>query len=332
MDALLLSASEASLGQHTLALCVVLAAALAFSAAIVPAPVTATAAEQQQTRTIRVGYLLDNQGFESGSPDTYMSGWGYEYLQDLSYHAKGWKYEYVTGTFSELMAVHEAGQIDLMSNISYTPERAEKLLYSTNPSGKERYYIYVKSDRDDLTAGDPQSLQGKTIGVNPGVQQTESGKKWLADEGIDVNFKEYATGNDIFKALTDDEVDAIIMNDTLSSGDALPVYYVGESDYYFTVPKSRPGIMAEVNSAMAQIQASNPRYNDEVKTRYSVSNGGSSSLTKAERAWLDARGNTVTFGYLENTRRTPRPARRATSRARSAAWRSARTRRSRRTS
>lgn len=75
MDALLLSASEASLGQHTLALRVVLAAALAFSAAIVPAPVTATAAEQQQTRTIRVGYLLDNQGFESSSPDTYMSGW-----------------------------------------------------------------------------------------------------------------------------------------------------------------------------------------------------------------------------------------------------------------
>lgn len=93
MDALLLSASEASLGQHTLALRVVLAAALAFSAAIVPAPVTATAAEQQQTRTIRVGYLLDNQGFEFGSPDTYMSGWGYEYLQDLSYHAKGLDYD-----------------------------------------------------------------------------------------------------------------------------------------------------------------------------------------------------------------------------------------------
>ncbi|WP_296058922.1 transporter substrate-binding domain-containing protein [uncultured Ellagibacter sp.] len=84
-----------------------------------------------------------------------MSGWGYEYLQDISYHTEGWKYEYVLGTFSELIAKHEAGEIDLMSNISYTPERAENLLYSTNPSGKERYYIYVKSDRDDLTVGDP---------------------------------------------------------------------------------------------------------------------------------------------------------------------------------
>lgn len=84
-----------------------------------------------------------------------MSGWGYEYLQDISYHTEGWKYEYVLGTFSELIAKHEAGEIDLMSNISYTPERAENLLYSTNPSGKERYYIYVKPDRGGLTVGDP---------------------------------------------------------------------------------------------------------------------------------------------------------------------------------
>lgn len=53
---------------------------------------------------IRAGYLIDNQGYQSGTPDTYMSGWGYEYLQDISYHTEGWKYEYVLGTFSELIA------------------------------------------------------------------------------------------------------------------------------------------------------------------------------------------------------------------------------------
>ena len=62
---------------------------------------------------IRAGYLIDNQGYQSGTPDTYMSGWGYEYLQDISYHTEGWKYEYVLGTFSELIAKHEAGEIDV---------------------------------------------------------------------------------------------------------------------------------------------------------------------------------------------------------------------------
>ena len=64
------------------------------------------------------------------------------------------------------------------------------------------------------------------------------------------------------------------MNDTLSSDDAMPMFYVGESDYYFTVPKSRPDIMAELDAAMTQILTSNPRYNDEIKTRYSVINVG----------------------------------------------------------
>ncbi|MFR2031602.1 MAG: hypothetical protein ACLS3M_09590 [Collinsella sp.] len=41
---------------------------------------------------------------------------------NLSYY-KGWKYEYVSGTFTELMGMLEAGEIDLMSNISYSAER-----------------------------------------------------------------------------------------------------------------------------------------------------------------------------------------------------------------
>ena len=52
------------------------------------------------------------------------------------------------------------------------------------------------------------------------------------------------------------------MNDTLSSNDAMPMFYVGESDYYFTVPKSHPDIMAELDAAMTQILTSNPRYPD----------------------------------------------------------------------
>lgn len=92
------------------------------------------------------------------------------------------------------------------------------------------------------------------------------------------------------------------MNDVLSSDDAMPVFYVGESDYYFTVPKSRPDIMAELDAAMAQILTSNPHYNDEFKARYSAINVGSSSLTDRERDWLASCDNTVTVGYLDNLR------------------------------
>lgn len=214
-------------------------AALAILSTVIPAPAFA-ADSDQQVKTVRVGWLVTSQGYQEGTPGERLSGWGYDYLQTLSYYTKGWKYEYVSGTFTELMDMLEAGEIDLMPNISYSAERAQKLLYSSNPEGTERYYIYAKPDRDDLSKGDPEALEGLTIGCNPGVMQTTVGKQWLANEGITCTFKEIDGGSALFDALANDEVDAIIMNDTISSPDASPMFYVGSSDYYFAVPKAGP--------------------------------------------------------------------------------------------
>ena len=249
-------------------------------------------------KMVKVGWLVNNEGFQEGEPGDYMTGWGYEYLQTLSYYTPGWEYEYVVGTFGELMEKLEAGEIDLMPNISYTDKRAEKLLFSTNPQGTERYFIYAKSSRDDLTKGDTRALNGLTIGCNEGVIQTQVGQKWLEDEGVSCTYRYYDTADALFGALSADEVDAIIMNDTVSSDDAMAMFSVGESNYYLTTPKSRSDLMNDINAAMTMIQSANPRYNDEVKASYSVSNGGSTTLTGAERTWLDGRGWSINVGYL----------------------------------
>ena len=278
------------------ALAIVLAALAALSSI---APVQAFADDSSQpVKTVRVGWLVNNEGFQNGTPGERLSGWGYEYLQTLSYYTPGWRYEYVSGTFTELMDMLEAGEIDLMPNISYSEERAQKLLFSSNPEGTERYYIYARPGRDDLAKGDPQALQGLTIGYNSGVMQTIVGQQWLANEGIACTYREYDGGSVLFDALANGEVDAIIMNDTISSPEASPMFYVGSSDYYFAVPKSRPDLMDNINSAMAAINRVNPRYNDEVKSNYSAQNSGSSSLTGDERAWLKANNNTITLGYI----------------------------------
>ena len=273
--------------------------ALTVLSAVLPTPAFA-ADSDQQVKTVRVGWLVNNAGFQEGMPGERLSGWGYEYLQTLSYYTKGWQYEYVSGTFSELMDMLEAGEIDLMPNISYSAEREQKLLFSSNPEGTERYYIYARPDRDDLAKGDPQALQGLTIGCNAGVMQTIVGQQWLADEGVTCTYKEIDTGSALFEALADGEVDAVIMNDTISSPDASPMFYVGSSDYYFAVPKSRPDLMNDINAAMTAIARVNPRYNDEVKSSYSAQNSGSSSLAAAETSWLKANDNTITLGYLVN--------------------------------
>lgn len=134
------------------------------------APVQAFADDSsQQVKTVRVGWLVNNEGFQDGTPGERLSGWGYEYLQTLSYYTPGWQYEYVSGTFTELMEKLEAGEIDLMPNISYSEERAQKLLFSSNPEGTERYYIYARPERDDLAKGDPERSKALPSAATPAL-------------------------------------------------------------------------------------------------------------------------------------------------------------------
>lgn len=143
-------------------------AVLAVLSTIMPAPAYA-ANTDQQVKTVRVGWLVSNEGFQNGTPGERLSGWGYEYLQTLSYYTPGWQYEYVSGTFTELMDMLEAGEIDLMPNISYSEERAQKLLFSSNPEGTERYFIYAKPDRDDLAKGDPKRPKALPSAATPAL-------------------------------------------------------------------------------------------------------------------------------------------------------------------
>lgn len=165
--------------------------ALAVLSAVMPVPAFA-ADSGQQVKTVRVGWLVNNKGFQEGTPGERLSGWGYDYLQTLSYYTPGWQYEYVSGTFAELMDMLEAGEIDLMPNISYSEERAQKLLFSSNPEGTERYYIYAKPDRDDLAKGDPRALQGLTIGCNPGACKPSSASSGSSTKASPVPIKKSA--------------------------------------------------------------------------------------------------------------------------------------------
>lgn len=143
-------------------------AVLAVLSTIMPAPAYA-ANTDQPVKTVHVGWLVSNEGFQNGTPGERLSGWGYEYLQTLSYYTPGWQYEYVSGTFTELMDMLEAGEIDLMPNISYSEERAQKLLFSSNPEGTERYFIYAKPDRDDLAKGDPKRSKALPSAATPAL-------------------------------------------------------------------------------------------------------------------------------------------------------------------
>ena len=82
---------------------------------------TAYAYERAQ-KIVRVGWY--DSAFHHRDQFGRRSGYGYEYQQRIATYT-GWKYEYVEGSWSTLLEKLIAGEIDILSDVSYTPKRAE---------------------------------------------------------------------------------------------------------------------------------------------------------------------------------------------------------------
>ena len=98
------------------------------------------------SKVVRVGWY--DSTYNSLDENGRRSGYAYEYQLKLSAY-NGWTYEYVEGSWSDLLDMLENGEIDLMSDVSYTDERAEKMLYASLPMGTEEYYIFCKPGNED---------------------------------------------------------------------------------------------------------------------------------------------------------------------------------------
>ena len=128
---------------------------------MLPASVQAEGSENQVTeaehQTVRVGWYEDSYHITDKNGDR--SGYGYEFEQAVSAYT-GWDYEYVTGDWTELVEMLQNGEIDLMSALSYTDERARTMLFSDQAMGKERYYLYADLANTDISAADLSTLNG----------------------------------------------------------------------------------------------------------------------------------------------------------------------------
>ena len=113
------------------------------------------------SKTVRVGWY--ESPFNIIDENGRRSGYAYEYQRKIAAYT-GWQYEYVEGTWTDLLGMLERGEIDMLSDVSYTKERAEKLLYPSVPMGQENYYIYKDSTNPDISSDNLSTPNGKRIG------------------------------------------------------------------------------------------------------------------------------------------------------------------------
>ena len=253
---------------------------------------------EEENKTVRVGYF-PYANFQEGGYGEHKQGAGYEYLQKISY-ITGWKYEYVYASFKECLDMLEDGEIDLLGSVSYTPERAESIDFSSNAAGTERYWIYTREDHTELTDGDPKQMNGCRIGVADGSYQKELLEKWLDSNQIQAEVVICKGYDEMIEKLDADELDALVVPALSVNSDFLAIANIGASDCYFGVSKSRPDLLKKLNSAMEEINNTEADYSSKLYARYEGKAVINYALNKEEKQWLDAHENTIRVGYLKD--------------------------------
>ena len=275
--------------------CALLSLLLLLSAVL---PVKAVA-ETAPIKIIRVGSFEDTFNYcnEKGT----RKGYGYELLQTLSGYT-GWQFEYVTCDWSDCFEKLKNGEIDIMGGISYTEDRAEEMLFSDEPMGEEKYYLYVDLSRADISASNFKTLNGKKVGVLMGTEPEVMLTEWEEKYGLKTQHVNISNNEDVKQKLANHEIDCFVsLEESLWAELGIStITRVGKSSIYYVLNKDRSDLKEELDNAMRALDEAAPFYTADLCKKY-FSLDYKPILTGEEKAWLKEHG-AIRMGFLTSDR------------------------------
>ena len=263
----------------------------------VPCRAAETNNDEKQSQIIRVGSFEDT--FNYVDKNGVRRGYGYELMQALAGYT-GWKFEYVKCDWSDCFDKLENGEIDIMGDISYTDERAQKMLFPDEPMGEEKYILYADLSDTDIGMSDFKSLDGKRVGVlmdtEPEIMLTE----WENKNGIHTEHVNVNNDDDVEKKLANHEIDCFVSleESTWSEQGISSVTTIGKSGIYFAINKERSNIKTELDYAMRQLEQDSPFFKADLYKKYFTLDY-IQVLTGKEKVWMEEHGG-IQIGFLNN--------------------------------
>lgn len=253
------------------------------------------AAETAPAKVVRVGSFEDT--FNYCNEKGVRKGYGYELLETLSGYT-GWQFEYVTCDWSDCFEKLENGEIDIMGGISYTEDRAEEMLFSDEPMGEEKYYLYADLSRTDLSTSDYKTLNGKKIGVLMGAESEVMLTEWEEKHGIKTEHVNIANNEDVKQKLANHEIDCFVSLEESCWAELgiSTITRVGKSSIYYVLNKDRSDLKEELDNAMRALDEEAPFYTADLCKKY-FSLDYKPILTGEEKAWLKEHG-AIRMGFL----------------------------------
>ena len=253
--------------------------------------------QRKKQRIIRVGSFEDT--FNYVDKNGVRRGFGYELMQALAGYA-GWKFEYVKCDWSNCFDKLENGEIDIMGDISYTDERAQKMLFPDEPMGEEKYILYADLSDTDIGTSDFKSMDGKRVGVLMGTEPEIMLTEWENKNGIHTKHVNVNSDDDVEKKLANHEIDCFVsLEESIWSEQGISsVTTIGKSGIYFVINKERSDIKTELDWAMRQLDQDSPFFKADLYKKYFTLDY-CQSLTGGEKSWLEEHDG-IRIGFLSN--------------------------------
>ena len=253
--------------------------------------------DEKQPQIIRVGSFEDT--FNYVDKNGVRRGYGYELMQALSGYT-GWKFEYVKCDWSNCFDKLENGEIDIMGDISYTDERAQKMLFSDEPMGEEKYILYADLSHTDIGTSDFKAMDGKRVGVLTGTKPEIMLREWENKNGIHTKHVNVNNNDDVEKKLANHEIDCFVsLEESIWSEQGISsVTTIGKSGIYFAINKERSDIKTKMDYAMRQLEQDSPFFKADLYKKYFTLDY-KQSLTGKEKSWVEEHGG-IKIGFLNN--------------------------------
>ena len=250
-----------------------------------------------EQKLIRIGSFEDT--FNYVDPNGVRRGYGYELMQALAGYT-GWKFEYVKCDWSDCFDKLENGEIDVMGDISYMDERAQKMLFSDEPMGEEKYVLYADLSNIDIGMSDFTAMDGKRVGVLMGTEPERMLTEWENKNGIHTEHVNVNNNDDVEKKLANHEIDCFVsLEESIWSEQGISsVTTIGKSGIYFAINKERSDIKTELDYAMRQLDRNSPFFKADLYKKYFTLDY-KQILTGEEKAWVEEHDG-IRMGFVNN--------------------------------
>ena len=248
-------------------------------------------------KVVRVGSFEDTFNFID--QNGVRRGYGYELMQKIAGYT-GWTFEYVTCDWSNCFEKLENGEIDIMGDISYTDERAEKMLYSDMPMGEEKYILYADLEASGIRPSDLSTINGRHVGALLGSKTEMMLTAWEKKHGIETTHSNSPNFDEVNRKLAAHEIDCFVSLEQpfWKERGISRIDMIGKSDIYFVINKNRADIKKELDEGMRQLEEDDPFFLADLYKQYS-SFDIKPVLTGEEQNWVNEHG-AIRIGYLKD--------------------------------